>query len=390
MTFRHPTKFLFWSALPFVRCLVQAPSGLHTITASELDSEELSQTIRMTGSQKFLVASMPNLHQVAYVHLPDNVWRPFVLGDIGRPTAVAVDSQHARLFVSDPTNSRILWYQLMRGANGGILETGPRRAAVEGYNASWLAVNAQGDLYFTGHMVSELTDGSIDSIFRQDAANIVAGYSTNPTEVYSRFNSGNPTSRVWMPSGLSVDSFNIYWGNQEAGTTHGSVVRGSRQNLGAAVSSDAQIMELSTQMDQVGGVTATGTHIFWLAPDGVYGLTKSTAYTITDPSEGRVALAPPGDSNGASWTPRGIAWDGDSTIYISDASEAGRGKIYSAPSLNLAVHNLTKFVDVPGIYDIAVMDFSNVFITDRVNSAFAHHVALLPGVFLLALFVAAL
>merc|ERR1719320_2279257 len=54
------------------------------------------------SSSKYLLASFPSLRQVAYCHLPDNVWRPLVLGEVKSPTAVAVDTQSAKLFVADP------------------------------------------------------------------------------------------------------------------------------------------------------------------------------------------------------------------------------------------------------------------------------------------------
>jgi hypothetical protein len=268
------------------------------------------------------------------------------------------------MFVSDPPNRRVLWYQLHRRRDG-LLETAQRRAAVEGYNASWLAVNSLGDLYFTGRQAGENVVSNVDSVFRQDVADIVAGNSMMPTEVYSRANSGNPNARVWVPSGVSVDSFNIYWGNQEGGTTHGSVVRGPRQNLGSVVSSAAAIMELSTQMEEVRGVTQTGTHVFWLAPQGVYGLTKTASSTVISPDEGLIAQPPPGgDDNLPSWNPMAIAYDGDSSVYITDASAAGRGMLYTLPALNLAQHNLTRFVEAPGIYHLAILDFQTVYAPD--------------------------
>jgi hypothetical protein len=244
--------------------------------------------------------------------------------------------------------------------NNGLLQTGNRRAAVEGYNASWLAVNSQGDLYFTGRRVSSYSTNHNNSVFRQDVANIVAGYSSNPTEVYSRANSGNPNARVWVPSGLAVDSFNIYWGNQDEGTTHGSLVKGPRQNLGSAVSSAGQIMELSTQMDEVRGVANTGTHLFWNTPDGVYGMTKTTASTVTNPNQGLIATSPPGggEVNGRTWSPMSIAYDGDSSVYISDQ---GLGRLYTMPAASLAPSNMSMFVDAPGIARVAIADFHSAF-----------------------------
>jgi len=363
MTFRSQATILLCTALPVVRAL-QADHFSPVIQATSMDQAHLDKLVDTSydSPTKFLVATFPKLRQVAYTHLPDNVWRPLVVGEVKAPEGVAVDSQHARLFVSDPPNSVILCYD-MHTLPTGLLSIQNRRAAVEGYNASWLAVNSQGDLYFTGRKASiaaaTLTNHN-NSVFRQDVANIVAGYSTDPTEVYSRANSGNPNARVWVPSGLAVDSFNIYWGNQEEGTTHGSLVKGPRQNLGSAVSSAGTIMELSTQMDEVRGVANTGTHLFWNTPDGVYGVSKTTASTVTNPEQGLIATSPPdgGEENGKKWSPMSIAFDGEASVYISDQ---GLGRLYTMPAQTLKPSNLTMFVDAPGIARVAVCDFHNTF-----------------------------
>ena len=167
----------------------------------------------------------------AYTILPDNVWRPLVLGEVSSPTAIAVDPLSSRLFVADPPKKIIWWYQLGLTNAGFLQTTGKQRAAVEGFSAHWLAVNGAGDLYFSGHPASK--NGSLaDSIWRIDNEQIVNGDTFNPTEIYTRANTGQPDPKVWELSGLAVDSFYIFWGNQAGGTKHGSVSKGTRANIG--------------------------------------------------------------------------------------------------------------------------------------------------------------
>ena len=170
----------------------------------------------------------------AYTILPDNVWRPLVLGDVSSPTAIAVDPLSSRLFVADPPKNIIWWYQLGLTNQGFLQTTGKQRAAVEGFSAHWLAVNGAGDLYFSGHPAPK--NASVpsvpDAIWRLDNEQIVTGDTFNPTEIYTRANTGQPDPKVWQLSGLAVDSFYIFWGNQADGTKHGSVSKGTRANIG--------------------------------------------------------------------------------------------------------------------------------------------------------------
>merc|ERR1719440_1068455 len=120
--------------------------------------------------------------------------------------------------------------------------------AVEGWTVNWMAINGIGDLYFTGHAVVTPPQSAYDSVWRQDAVKIALGNTLSPVEVYTRSNSGNPNPKVWMPSGIAVDSFYIYWGNQELGQTHGSVSKGPRQNIGKV--SDTAIRPLSSSVEE--------------------------------------------------------------------------------------------------------------------------------------------
>merc|ERR1740117_763874 len=102
-----------------------------------------------------------------------------------------------------------------------------------------------------------------------DESKIKIGNALNPVEVYTRSNTGYPVPHSWMPSGIGVDSFNVYWGNQEKGLTNGAVCSGTRQNIG--VTSALEINVLSKQVNEIRGMTIAGTNIFYLSPDGVYG-----------------------------------------------------------------------------------------------------------------------
>lgn len=314
----------------------------HKVGATVLGVESSSLGVTNTAG-RYLVASFPNLKQVAYVHLPDNVWRPLVIGNVSAPGAVATDSANSRLFVADPPNKAVWWYRLARGPDGLLRVEGEAGAAAQNFVATWMAANGAGDLFFVGRR-----DGAVrDSIYRQSALKISAGSKMDPVEVYSQSNSGSPTPLVWVPSGLAVDAFHVYWGNQESGTEHGSVVQGPRRE-GGSVAQDTQLVSLSKAFDEVRGVTVSGTHVFWVAPDGVYGMRKG----MSSASVGQLTATLAGGEG--TWMPKSILFDGDNTLYLADQ---GSGTLYQLPAQSLETHNLTKFVDAPNIDSIALIEF---------------------------------
>lgn len=326
----------------------------HSDKGASVEAFEVgASTMDVSHADRFLLGSFPSLRQVAYCHLPDNVWRPLVLGDVVEPTGVAVDPQSARLFVADPGSKVIWWYKLR--VRDGFLETyGERHAAVQNVTAQWLAVNGVGDLYFTGREKSKTTGAfGPTSIFRQDARHLATGNAFGTVEVYSRANTGSPDPKVWEPSGLAVDSLFVYWANSEGGSAHGSVVKGSRANIGL-LPKEQRLEVLSKAVNQVHSLASTGTHIFYTSPKGVYGVLKSTSTPATNATFGLIA-GPPAEGNVSAWNPAGIAWDGDNSLYFTETST---GAVYMVPSMNKKAKTLKKFVDAPGVVSLAHIAFA--------------------------------
>lgn len=352
-----------------VAAVILAALSLSVVQVSALEGEDSYVMVSATpqgynprlrqalaASSTYLISSFPDLRQVAYTRLPDNVWRPLVIGNVSSPQGVAVDPANSRLFVADPPQGMIYWFPLIKRSDG-LLETGNRYVAVEGYNARWLAVNSIGDLYFTGEEIVPPPQSVYGSIYRQDAVKIAMGDPTLPTELYTRSNSGNPNPAVWMPGGIAVDSFNIYWGNRESGTTYGSLLRGNRQNVGL-INAEAGILHLSSQADDVRGIAITGTEAFFLSTSGVYGVSKMQSTEVTDANVGLVSAGPSRDGV-ATWDPQSIAYDGDGSLYMSDKSA---GAVWTVPALSASIQPVAKFVDAPGIHGLCILEsHSNSF-----------------------------
>lgn len=312
--------------------------------------EALSYTVA-TANTKYLIASFPKLRQVAYTMLPDNVWRPIVIGKVASPEAVAVDSQAQKLYIADPPNYVVWAVGLGSTSNGLLRSVGTPRAVVEGFSAHWLAVDSTGDLYFSGHAkpvngTSTANTTSTDSVWRLDADQILTGDTFNPTEVYSSANTGEPAAKIYQLGSVAVDDFYIYWGNQAGGKQHGAVCKATRTNVGFS-SSQMTIGVIESALDEVRGITTSGTELFWLAPEGVYGKSKSSMTELTDVSEG--LLAPPPSS---SWSPMSIVWDGNTLVYMSDP---GSGNIYTLPASSTLKGNVSHFGIAPGVQGLALL-----------------------------------
>lgn len=302
-------------------------------------------------SKKYLISSFPKIKQVGYLHLPDTVWRPLTIGEVSDPRGLAVDSAHQRIFVADPAVGKIYWYQVIVQDDGLLMTDGKQRTAVEGYTAKWMACNGVGDLYFTGNQANVTTPGEVyPSVWRMDGAQISIGNALNPTEVYSRSNTGSPDPRVWMPSGIAVDSFMIYWGNEEQGTQNGGVCKGSRQNIGKTSGITTQV--ISEQVEEVRGMAVTGETIFFLSPTGLFALPKTQASAVADPLAGLIIQPPTADTNDAGWDPHSIAFDGDGTMYFNDVA---KGLIYTVPSGGSSLYHLKKFTDAPESFGLQIM-----------------------------------
>jgi len=351
---QHRLASKYWGQMRHLRLLgiflIKVVGGV-VVAPKVKDGSSRTQTVSsdaLKAGRKYLITSFPQLKHVAYTILPDNVWRPLVLGDVSSPTAIAVDPLSSRLFVADPPKNIIWWYQLGLTNQGFLQTTGKQRAAVEGFSAHWLAVNGAGDLYFSGHPAPK--NASVpsvpDAIWRLDNEQIVTGDTFNPTEIYTRANTGQPDPKVWQLSGLAVDSFYIFWGNQADGTKHGSVSKGTRANIGLQ-SQDMFVTTLDDALDEVRGLTTSGTEIFWLSREGVYGQSKTTSSKVSDPQVG--LISPP---RSLDWNPMSISWDGSSQLYFTDANE---GAIYTVPSLLAMPQEMVKFADAPYCHGIAIL-----------------------------------
>jgi len=318
-------------------------SSVMLLPCEAIPSNSAITSASVSKSQKYLISSFPNIKSVAYVHIPDTVWRPLFLGTVSNPTSVVADPLNARLFVGDTDLKKIFWYNLIIEGDGLLKTDGQQHIAVDGVEPNWMAVNGLGDLYFTGTMIVKSPETSSRSVYRMDVGKIQAGDALDPVEVYSKSNSGFPDPAVWLPSGVAVNSFNIFWGNEERGSQHGSVCSGTRQDTKALVT---QVDVLSKANNEVRGMAYTGTSVFYLTPQGVYGLTPSGNAPI-DTNAATGLIQPMADG----WNPVSIAFDDEDTLYWT---ETAAGIIYTLPAGDTNPSPIQKYTDAPQVYGVTI------------------------------------
>mmetsp|Transcript_96380 Transcript_96380/g.171307 ORF Transcript_96380/g.171307 Transcript_96380/m.171307 type:complete len:400 (+) Transcript_96380:77-1276(+) len=318
-------------------------------------SDTVSSAVVSAG-RKYLIASFPDLRQVAFTILPDNVWYPLVTGDVLTPMALAVDSQNMRLFVADPGNNLVWKYRIYVRDDGLLATSGRPLAAVEKFKAHWLATNGVGDLYFTGHRQPEdnQTFNGSDSLWIMPSGSIALGQTFNPIDLYTRENSGAPDPKVNQISGVAIDTFGVYWGNQAGGKLNGALCKGAPYN--GVVSQDAGNLEtVNSAMDEVRGVTLTGNEVFWLSPEGVYGQSKYSDNQVQDASTGLLVA---GSAANETWNPMSLVWDGNSLLYMinMDSNTEDTGVIYTVPAYGSPGQVFSKFADAPDSYGLAILN----------------------------------
>merc|ERR1719310_1142113 len=102
------------------------------------------------GETNYLIASFPELRAINYVRLPDMTWRPLVITGIMSPKSIVIDEERARMYVADTALAKIFWYQLIVLPDKTLISDGRQHVAVAAVNCRNIALDLQGELWFSG------------------------------------------------------------------------------------------------------------------------------------------------------------------------------------------------------------------------------------------------
>jgi len=280
---------------------------------------------------KFLIVSSPRFSKISYFKVGADVKEPLPLIDKGlrAPQGLAVDPKTKQLFVADPNARKILIYQL--SVVGDVLMAdGNVRTAAQNVEARWVAVDGEGNLFFTDEL---------KNVIQRIRAADLAGNGGTPATIYD----GATVAEVNRPGGLAVDNFHVFWANKAVGTQVGSVVKGLEEP--EMLTEEHSVAQIAKNSNKVYGVCLSQNNVFYTdSQKFLFGVKKNggAIATVSDRLMG----------------PRGCTWDGDSTVYVADKYA---NKIISFPGNmhNLAPAPMTNFANFEDAFGLAVIHASS-------------------------------
>merc|ERR1719421_2546402 len=280
---------------------------------------KLLAAVALANPRRFLIVSSPRDKRVMYRELPDGPFEPLI-DTLEEPEGMAVNG--TTLYVADPGQAMVLAYDLIVHEHDGRdhLIALHERKAITKVDAHWVTF---GDKL----MVSDTGGSKIDNILNPSTADASASM------VFQGGDNGQ-TPAVSSPGGIASapGSGTVYWVNTASGSSKGSLVVGDF--------SDGFTSVLATTGDISHGICLTESNIFYTADSQiVYGVKRSGGNPVAVTT--RLTK------------PRGIAYDGDGTVYVADKAQ---GKVYSFPANmdNLMDVDITDEGDVGDAYGVTV------------------------------------
>lgn len=243
------------------------------------------------------------------------------------PKGLAVfQSQNASvLYVSDDEAQNIYAYDLQYSSSKrgvGTLSAGAQRRVCEGVQGGtpWLAVDGLGNLFFAA--------GESGQVQMISVADLFSGNPATPKVLYA-----SDQATVSTPGGIATDNYFVYWTNQDAGESAGTVVR-------AYETVPANPATASTTYPKQLAANAAAAVSVCLARDVVFYTGITTSLFAVKRDGGSIA-----EVSNKFGQPRGCIYDTEGTLYVTD----GDGSIYSLPANFVTlrvVRRLTKVMTV--------------------------------------------
>lgn len=279
--------------------------------------------------KKFIVVSAPLDGALSYTRVPARGFNPespekverLVWSDLTHPMGIAINQNSKILYVADAGAKSIFSYPLE--ISGDYLSVGTQEVVLQAVDARWVAVDSQGNLYFTEEARSEIAKIPSEQMS-------TASFEKTPVVLFSGLE-----QMVSAPGGIATDNNFVYWVNKVNGTGVGSVIRGRTDG-------DPDSLELVAQ-------SVNKSYGICLGLNNVYFSQPSAELSVVKKSGGPVKLASKELSS-----PRGCAYDGDGTIYLGDRQTNG---VYSFAGnmAELSEAVLTRATEVHDAFGVAMV-----------------------------------
>merc|ERR1719171_1233467 len=245
------------------------------------------------------------------------------------------------------------------------MSDGKQVTIVEGQEVVWVSVDSHGNLYYTSSLSNEVLSVDREVLSKiqskeisasalktesQHAADVAKDLAANKLLESENLPTPRPvlkpTIKVLYSQAEGEDSASapagiaVYWGNGASGTTLGSLIGGQRQpSEGQAVN------KIAANTNTAYGVACSSNAVFYTdKTQFVYGVKKAGG----TPEKMTTTLQ----------SPRGLAWDGDGTVFVADQAS---NMVYSFPSGRLAPASLARTVSLHDAFGLAIVSKDDPF-----------------------------
>jgi len=361
---------------------------------ANIDIDVPSFTAPAMADLQFLMTSSPTLKKIVWTTLKNfesSEGRAFSLVDSGldQPKGLAFDHKRGHLYVADSGAKKIFRYTVLADLSGSqpVLSTsGMRLTITQGHPVEWVTVDKDGNLFYTAPDTNNINKISAEVLRRIEIgeyaastlqivsektfeaqkmaqsvidlkvkkAQLKSGVVPLPTDppsvkphIFSMYEAKlNP--HVSSPASVWADGPDLYWTNQESGTTAGTIVKG-----------EIDPKSVSSKKGPKPFPAVAMTYV----SDGAYGLSKTDKMMFftrngSIPETGLVSGMLLGtdiilDFVKSIAQPRGLVWDNKDTMYVADQ---GKGQVWSFP-IGRMMSNvpITKAVSMEGAYGLVLL-----------------------------------
>jgi glucose/arabinose dehydrogenase len=357
----------------FAICAVSVETQVGAV--SKMQSHAASSLrMRAPRPQQFLLISSPREMKVVYsVVTPSQAAgskvAPVVDSGLLGPEGIAVDRVRGILYIADPPSQKIFSYQL-RVNDGILVSDGKQVTIVEGQEVVWVSVDSLGNLYYTVALnnevmsveravLSKLQSGDITASSLQTESQHAADVAKEAAAAKLLEQENLPTPRPSLkptikvlyskaegedsasaPAGIAADGITVYWGNGASGTTLGALIAGLRHPT-----EGQGVTKLGSNTNTAFGVATSSNAVFYTdKTQFVYGLKKAGG----TPEKMTTQLQ----------SPRGLAWDGDGTVFVADQAAS---MVYSFPSGRILAASLSRTTGLHDAFGLAIISKDDPF-----------------------------